>query len=150
MPQITVKAFAVMLNQARDAHLVSRGSDTSTSPTDFHRLLGGHVEFGEATIDAVRREIVEETGAVLQEPHCLGVLENRFVYEGQPGHEIVFVYTGWLTPPEPVPAGGGWLSDNDVAIWAEWRPMVTDSTAIPLYPDGVDRLIADLGGPVHP
>ena len=146
-PQIRVKAFAVLLNQARDAHLVWRGSDATKSPTDFHRLLGGNVEFGEAAIDAVRREITEETAAVLQDPHHLGVLENRFVYEGQPGHEIVFIYSGRLDPPDPVPASGGWLSDNDVPIWVEWRPLVTDETAPPLYPEGVERLVdvAEIG-----
>ena len=141
VPRITVKAFAVLLNQARDAHLVSRGSDATKTPTDFHRLLGGHVEFGEASIDAVRREILEETEAELLDPQCLGVLENRFVYEDQPGHEIVFVYSGSLSPPEPVPEGGGWLSDNGAPIWVEWRPLTPDGTAIPLYPDGVEKLI---------
>ena len=143
-PQIRVKAFAVLLNAARDAHLVWRGSDSTKAPTDFHRLLGGHVEFGEAAIDAIRREIIEETAAELRDPQCLGVLENRFVYEGQPGHEIVFVYSGLLDPPEPVSAEGGWLSDNGAAIWAEWRPFVAHDTPIPVYPDGVEQLIADL------
>ena len=67
------------------------------------------------------------------------------MHEGQPGHEIVFVYSGWLDPPDPVPAGGGWLRDNDAAIWAEWRPLVEGQSSLPFYPDGVGRLIADLG-----
>ena len=143
-PQIKVKAFAVLLNQARDAHLVQRASDATKTPTDFHRLLGGHVEFGEAAMDAIRREILEETAAELLDPQCLGVLENRFVYEDQPGHEIVFVYSGSLSQPEPVPDGGGWLSDNGDAIWVEWRPLASDGTTIPLYPDGVEKLIDTL------
>ena len=143
-PQIKVKAFAVLLNQARAAHLVLRGTDSTKTPSDFHRLLGGHVEFGEAAIDAVRREIVEEAAAELRDPRRLGVLENRFVFEGQAGHEIVFVYSGRLDPPEPVPAGGGWLSDNDTAMWVEWRPLAADEPSIPLYPTGVEKLIADL------
>jgi ADP-ribose pyrophosphatase YjhB (NUDIX family) len=143
-PQIKVKAFAVLLNQARDAHLVWRGSDPTKSPADFHRLLGGHVEFREATTDAIRREILEETAADLQEPRLLGVLENRFVYDGEPGHEIVFVYSGSLNPPEPVPAEGGWLSDNDAPIWVEWRPLTADRPTIPLYPGGVETLIEAL------
>lgn len=139
-----MKAFAVLLNRARDAHLVQRGSDPTKTPTDFHRLLGGHVEFGEAATDAIRREILEETAAELLDPQCLGVLENRFVYEDQPGHEVVFVYSGYLCPPEPVPDGGGWLSDNGAAIWVEWRPLTADGTTIPLYPDGVEALIHTL------
>jgi ADP-ribose pyrophosphatase YjhB (NUDIX family) len=144
--QITVKAFAVLLNPARGAHLVWRGHDATKTPPDFHRLLGGHVEFGEAAVDAVRREILEETAAELLDPRRLGILENRFVYEDQPGHEIVFVYTGSLTPPEPVPVGGGWLSDNGAPIWVEWRSLTAGEGEIPLYPDGVQSLIDTLVG----
>jgi ADP-ribose pyrophosphatase YjhB (NUDIX family) len=139
---IQVKAFAVLLNPSREAHLVWRGTDDTKVPLYFHRLLGGHVEFGEATIDAIRREIFEETEAELQDPRLLGVLENRFVYQHLPGHEIVFVYAGELDPPEPVPVAGGWLNDNDAPIWVEWRLLRGRPSAIPLYPDGVDRLIA--------
>jgi ADP-ribose pyrophosphatase YjhB (NUDIX family) len=142
--QIKVKAFAVLLNRSADAHLVWRGRDDTKTPADFHRLLGGHIEFGEPALDAIRREIAEETAAQLRDPHLLGVLENRFVCAGRPGHEIVFVYTGQLDPPEPVPASGGWLADDGTPIWAEWRALVADSAAPPLYPDGADQLIAQL------
>jgi hypothetical protein len=60
---------------------------------------------------------------------CLGVLENRFVYEGQPGYEIVFVYAGRLNPLEPVPDEGGWLSDNGAPIWVEWRLLAAPGGA---------------------
>jgi ADP-ribose pyrophosphatase YjhB (NUDIX family) len=144
---IKVKAFAVLLNSARDAHLVWRGSDETKVPAHFHRLLGGHVDFGEATIDAIRREILEETAAELAEPRLVGVLENRFVYQDVPGHEIVFVYAGQLDPPGPVPVSGRWLTDNDAPVWAEWRPVHAEPTAPPLYPDGVQRLIAQVAEP---
>jgi ADP-ribose pyrophosphatase YjhB (NUDIX family) len=148
--EIQVKAFAVLLNPSRDAHLVWRASDDTKIPPHFHRLLGGHVEFGEATIDAIRREIFEETEAELQDPRLLGVLENRFVYQDVPGHEIVFVYAGELDPPEPVPVSGGWLTDNDAPIWVEWRLLRGSPSAIPLYPDGVDRLIAQVAATDEP
>lgn len=141
---IKVKAFAVLLNRLGDAHLVWQGSDETKSPAHFHRLLGGHVEFGESSLDAVQREVREETMSELTEPRLLGVLENRFVYRGEPGHEVVFVYTGLLTPPEPVPAAGGWLQDNDSPIWAEWRPLTPDNQAPPLYPEGVQDLLSRL------
>lgn len=133
----------MLLNVTRDAHLVWRGSDDTKTPPDFHRLLGGHVEFGEAALDAVQREILEETSSELLNPQLLGVLENRFVYRGRLGHEIVFVYSGNLNPPEPVPANGGWRTDNQEHIWVEWRPVVTDRLALPLYPEGVQELMAE-------
>ncbi len=58
----------------------------------FCRPLGGAIEFGEDSRTALVREIEEELGAAVENIQLLGVLENLFVYEGQPGHEIVFVY----------------------------------------------------------
>jgi 8-oxo-dGTP pyrophosphatase MutT (NUDIX family) len=58
----------------------------------FCRPLGGAIEFGEDSRAALVREIQEELGAGVENLQLLGVLENLFVYEGQPGHEIVFVY----------------------------------------------------------
>lgn len=141
---ITVKAFAVLLNESGDAHLVWRGADVTKTPSEFHRLLGGHVEFGEATAAAVEREIREETGVELGDPRLLGVLENRFMFQEQPGHEIVFVYAGtWCAS---VPLAGRWLSDNGQSIWVEWRPVRPLDPTLPLYPQGTQALIDTMVG----
>ncbi|XPM55396.1 MAG: NUDIX hydrolase [Leptolyngbya sp. IPPAS B-1204] len=58
----------------------------------FHRALGGGVEFGEAGQDALRREFQEEIQAELTNIQYLGCIENRFVHEGKPGHELVLLY----------------------------------------------------------
>ena len=138
---IKVKVFAVLANDGGTHHLVWRGAD-SVKNSEFHRLLGGHLEFGESTLDGVLREVAEETGTTLEEPRLLGVLENRFVHEDVPGHEIVFVYTGRLADRDVVGPEGGWLSDNDQPIWVEWRPLADDGIEIPLYPPGVGELIS--------
>lgn len=77
------------------------GRDETKQPATFHRLLGGHVEFGERSADAVVREISEELNAGLAEVTLLGVIENVYSYAGTPGHEIVVVYAatvaeGWF------------------------------------------------------
>jgi hypothetical protein len=36
------------------------------------------------------------------------------------------------------------FTDNDTPIWVEWRLLRGGLTTIPLYPDGVDRLIAQV------
>jgi ADP-ribose pyrophosphatase YjhB (NUDIX family) len=100
--QIKVKTFAVLLDASRTRHLVWRGADSTRTPDRFHRLLGGHLEFGESTVAGVEREIEEELGTQLLEARLLGVLESRFVHEGEPGHEIVFVYAGQLADPDVV------------------------------------------------
>ena len=138
---IMVKVFAVLPDAAGTHHLVWHSRDETKTPPDFHRLLGGHLELGEATVDGVCREILEETGTTLEEPRLLGVVENRFVYQDRPGHEIVFVYTGRLADPDVVPAEGGWLADDGDPIRVVWRPFDDGAMDVPLYPAGLDALL---------
>jgi ADP-ribose pyrophosphatase YjhB (NUDIX family) len=139
---IKVKVFAVLLDTSRTRHLVWRGSDRTKRPDSFHRLLGGHLEFHETTREGVQREIQEELGTELLDPELLGVLENRYVHEDAPGHEIVFVYAGRLADPDVVGPDGAWMADNGLPIWVEWRPVDDEGLAVPLYPDGVADLLA--------
>jgi 8-oxo-dGTP pyrophosphatase MutT (NUDIX family) len=58
----------------------------------YYRPLGGGVEPGETSKEAIIREIREEIGQEIKEVKRLGVLETMFVHEGKAAHEIVFVY----------------------------------------------------------
>lgn len=144
---IKVKAYAVLLDVSRTRHAVWSSRDDTKRPPEFHRLLGGHVEFGESAADAVVREISEELGAELTGVALLGVLESRFTYGGEPGHEVAFVHVGHL-PEHVVPDAGGWYDDGG-PIRVDWRAVATD-TATPLYPEGtqhlLDRWLASRGG----
>lgn len=143
--RIKVKVMAVLPDAAGTHHLVQRGHDPHEEPEEFHRLLGGHLEFGETALEGVRREVAEETGSTLEEPRLLGVLENVFSYDGSPGHEVVFVFTGRLADPAVVPPDGGMLTDNGEPIPVEWRPFDAAGDALPLYPEGLDDLLAGRG-----
>jgi ADP-ribose pyrophosphatase YjhB (NUDIX family) len=139
---IRVKAMAYLPNAAGTHHAVLRASDPSDG-RPFHRLLGGGVELGERSEEAVVREIAEELRATLVEPRLLGVLENVFTYDGERGHEVVFVYTGRLVEGDVVPPEGGWYDDVGTQMWVEWRRCEEgDGGPVPLYPDGVGRLLA--------
>lgn len=138
---IRVKAMAYLPNAAGTHHAVLRGEDPGEGRV-FHRLLGGSVEPGERSAEAVVREIAEELHATLLDPRLLGVLENVFTYDGKPGHEVVFVYAGRLAEGNVVPPEGGWYDDVGTPMWVEWRPVAgpPDGT-LPLYPDGVGDLL---------
>jgi ADP-ribose pyrophosphatase YjhB (NUDIX family) len=111
----------------------------------FHRPLGGGIEFGERAADAVARELREETGSEVRIGTLLGVVENIFTYEGDPWHEIVFLFE--------VELEDGSLYDRDEleivetirgeehrlpAVWVDPRRLDA-----PLYPDGLLDLIAN-------
>lgn len=141
---IRTKAMAILFNAARTHHAVIRWTDASKDPPDFHRLVGGSVELGERSVDAVVREIGEELGTTLLAPRLLGVLENVFVFEGESGHEIVFVYAGELADPDVIPPGGGWFQDNGEPMFVEWRAVEDSGHLWPLYPGGVGDLARSL------
>ena len=139
-PGIRVVALAVFL--VGDRILVARGVDP-VSGEAFHRPLGGGVEFGETAAVAVRREMMEELSASIDEPTQLGVLENVFEYAGRPGHEIVFVFDARFSDAAlyeqselPVTeTGSGWRA----ARWMSLERLAAGPE--PLYPDGLLSLL---------
>ena len=86
-----IRPIAICLFRHGARVLVSESYD-SIKQDYFCRPLGGGIEFGETSRAAIVREIKEEIGAAVENLRLVGVLENIFVYEGQHGHEIVFVY----------------------------------------------------------
>ena len=82
-------ALAVVLY--RDHVLCAEGYDYAKRQR-FSRPLGGEIEFGEAASEAAVREIREETGLQVEARAALGVTENRFEFNGAPGHEICFEF----------------------------------------------------------
>ena len=69
-----------------------------SSPTeDYHYSVGGAVQFGETTEEAVLREVMEETGQQYEIDHLVCLHENFFsnssgVLTGLDCHEICLYY----------------------------------------------------------
>jgi 8-oxo-dGTP pyrophosphatase MutT (NUDIX family) len=113
----------------------------------FYRPLGGGIERGERSADAVVRELREEIGAELVDLRVLGAIENIFTYNGELGHEIVVVYEAQfadrsLYERERV---NGWDGvHNEQPLVALWKPLryFVEGHA-PLYPDGLFELLTE-------
>jgi 8-oxo-dGTP pyrophosphatase MutT (NUDIX family) len=86
-----IRVLALGLIRNGDRTLLAQGYDPVKQQT-FYRALGGGVDFGETSYDALKREFQEEVQAELTNIKYLGCIENLFVYNGQPGHEIVQLY----------------------------------------------------------
>ncbi|HEY9648334.1 MAG TPA: NUDIX hydrolase [Chroococcidiopsis sp.] len=86
-----IRVITLGLIQHGSRLFVSEGLDPDKQQT-FYRALGGGVEFGETSLDALQREFQEEIQAELTNIHYLGCLENIFVYNGKPGHELIQLY----------------------------------------------------------
>ncbi len=55
---------------------------------DYYFLPGGHVEFGESTEFALKREIKEELSLDIKESELVGGTEHTFTEDGVDRHEI--------------------------------------------------------------
>jgi 8-oxo-dGTP pyrophosphatase MutT (NUDIX family) len=86
-----IRVLALGLIRDGERLFVSEGYDPRRQQT-FYRAMGGGVEFGETSREALEREFQEEIGAALANICYLGCLENLFTFNGQPGHELIQLY----------------------------------------------------------
>jgi 8-oxo-dGTP pyrophosphatase MutT (NUDIX family) len=96
MDTTRIRPISICLFRDGDRILVSEGFD-KVKQNYYYRPLGGGIEYGETSQAAVLREIQEELGLEAENLQLIGVLENIFIYNGEQGHEIVFVFDGELT-----------------------------------------------------
>ncbi|MDY7080760.1 MAG: NUDIX domain-containing protein, partial [Chloroflexota bacterium] len=78
-----------------DSILVFEGYDHVKNEA-FYRPLGGGINFGERSREALRREFREELGVELTDVRYMDTLENIFTCNGQRGHEIILLYEATL------------------------------------------------------
>ena len=140
MNQIRPIALCVFLNNNRI--LVFEGHDPVKGET-FYRPLGGGIEFGERSEDAVRRELNEEINVDVGEIRYLGTLENIFIFNGNSYHEIVLIYDGTLIEPrlydQAVIAGKEANGDDIRAMWKSLEEFESGESI--LYPHGLLNLL---------
>lgn len=113
------------------------GTDSVTGE-NFHRLIGGGIEFGETAEAALRREFAEELGVRLGSVELLEVVENIFEYEGRPGHEIVHVFAVDSTDIDAFPL------DVQLRVLDEGSPVhwvLSGGSDRPIYPAEAARII---------
>lgn len=139
-----IRALAICLFSRNGRLLAAVGEDPAKGEL-FYRPLGGAIEFGETSAQTIRREIHEELGAAVTGLRYLGTLENIFIYNGEPGHEIVMVYDGSfvdrLLYNEPELAGHEHVIDEDFrAVWVS-REELCRADSPPIYPEGVLALL---------
>ena len=125
----------------RGGHLLVLDGTDFIKGESFHRAIGGGIEFGETAEQALRREFVEELAVSLQSVRLLGVLENIFEYEGQPGHEIVHVFSVDSTDLDAVPLDAE-LHVLDEGSPVRWRAI--SSLDRPVYPSGALGLLGSV------
>ncbi|MGE7947114.1 NUDIX hydrolase [Lysinibacillus sp. NPDC093688] len=111
---LTVKMNAGKLNIRVGAWIV-HGDNLLVSqfPDGTISLPGGRVQLRETSIEAIEREILEETGMQLDTPKLFAVIENFFL-EKEYFHEFLFIYRVQI-PIQPKYYGQD--SSNQIIKW---------------------------------
>ena len=144
MKKQRIRVLALCVFHHQGSILVFEGHDSQKNGS-FYRPLGGGVEFGEPVEDALRREIREEMGEEIIHLRRLGVMENLFIYEGEQGHEIVFIYDAKFKDNSVYAQDDLKACEDDGKLFKLCWLKISKLKQLdyPLYPEGVTRLLLD-------
>ena len=109
----------------------------------FYRPLGGEINFGEHSRDAIARELREEIQAEVTGLRCLGVIENFYTRYEVPQHELVVVYEAELADSSLYQRTSIQGQEEDEMFEVEWVPLSEfTSGRATLFPEGLlDMLV---------
>lgn len=136
-----IRVISICLFSHEDRILVFEGYDT-VKGSHYYRPLGGGVEPGERAVDALHREIREELGQEITDVRLLTVLENLFVVDGRPGHEIVFVFDARFVDPAVYRRKKlTVVEDYGETLTAQWRDLDSFDDRRRLVPEALVDLM---------
>ena len=87
-----VRPIAISIIKKNQSILVYQRVDDVTGEK-FYRLVGGGIEFGEASSVALKREFEEELSIEIQNNKLLSIFESIFTFNSKEMHEVVFLYS---------------------------------------------------------
>ena len=141
MTEHRIRPLALCIFHHDGKILVNEANDPITGKP-FLRPIGGGIEFGETSAQAVIREVDEELGLSITDVRLLGTLENIFTYAGTPGHEIVQVYDAKFADASVYERPHLNAHESDGAAFiAKWLPLDSVTGDTPLVPAGLDELL---------
>lgn len=108
----------------------------------FYRPLGGTIELGEPSADALKREFKEEVGADIRILRYLDIVENIYTLKGQVYHEITLVYQMEFEDSRLLDQEHFVVTEDSkttTAMWVSLEELSLDETT--LYPSGLLDLI---------
>ena len=134
-----IRPTSLLIVRNKDKLFVYKVND-EIKKEEFYRLLGGGIEFGETAEEALRREIKEEIGAGIKNIRLLDIKENIYTFEGEAGHEIVFVFEAEFKDKEFYNKNNLEIKDRKKgrkAVWVEIEELKRKK----FYPEGIIDLI---------
>ena len=117
---INIRAGAIIM---KDGKILMAGNDIHP---EYMYTVGGRLQFGETAEEAVRREVYEETG-VLMEPERLGFIhEGYFIsdleeYPGIPVYEINYYF--YMKVPEDFAPAERFVREDGHEEYLKWLSL---------------------------
>src|SRR3972149_5919473 len=137
-----IRPLALCLFRRDDGSILVAPGYDEVKRQRFYPPLGGEIEFGELAEDAARREVREEIGAEVDGLRLLGVFENLFVYRGERGHELVWLFEGRFADASFYEREVIEADEGGSKFEARWVPLdLFVRGEAPLYPDGLLEML---------
>ena len=135
-----IRPLAVCIIKHNGRLLAGSGYD-KIKKESFYRLLGGGIEFGEKSEEALKREFMEELGTGIENIKYLTTIENIFTYEDKHGHEIIIVFEADLANKELYEKDNIQITDDkdSKAVWRNISDFI--SGKLILYPEGAKEFL---------
>jgi len=142
MNRIRLVAHAVIRH--RDRLLVTSGVDDGRT---YYRCVGGGIELGERSEQAVRSELREELAVELSRVELLDVIENVFDFERERHHQIVFAFECEVAVPAFYARERHDVVEGDHVIeQAFWVPLAEFVSGTKrLVPEGLLAVLTETG-----
>jgi ADP-ribose pyrophosphatase YjhB (NUDIX family) len=137
-----IRVISICVFRDGDRILVCEGID-AVNQQHYARPLGGGIERGETSQQALVREIREELAQEMTDVRLLGVLENIFECDGAAGHEIVFVYDGKFQDETMYDLAELPMNEPGWRWPPRWQSLDFFGPTCRLVPDGLSALLQD-------
>jgi ADP-ribose pyrophosphatase YjhB (NUDIX family) len=143
-----IRPLAIGIIWRNEEMLVHEIEDPTTGEI-FYRPVGGGVEFGETSDEALVREFREELAIEIENLQLVGTIENLFTFNEQQCHQIEFIYTvGFvddsLYSKDHMVGEDGGVNDKTITYRTNWMSLDEfGSTGERLVPDGLIDLLTD-------
>ena len=117
---IPVREISISLIRKGEQILVYKRKDDITGRF-FFRLVGGCIEFGETSEDALKREFFEELSLEIDKVTLLEKFESIFIFNGFKRHEVVHLFESSFVDKDVYNQGVIYGLEGERKFEAVWR-----------------------------